>query len=113
MLSSVVLMFLMFGIILAIDGYYHDEIAFLKNNPRIEYRNVPSGINDLEFVSSRTSPADFSTLDAILPNIVQSKSQRDFENKMRERYPIELNVVGSTSTSETDHLPISMKPSSH
>lgn len=113
MLSSLVLVFLMFGIILTIDGFYHDEIAFLKKNPRIEYRTIPSGITDVEFVSSRTSPADFTTLDVILPNLVQSETQRDFKKQMRERYPVQLNVVGSATSSETDRLPTSMKLSSH
>jgi len=104
MLSSVVLVLLMFGVILTIDGFYHDEITFLKNNPKIVYQTVPSGIVDIEFSSSRTSPADFTTLDATLHSVSPTVT--------KTLRPVELNVVESNVTSETDKLSTSTRPSS-
>ena len=108
MLSSVVLVLLMFGVILTIDGFYHDEITFLKNNPKIVYQTVPSGIVDVEFSSSRTSPADFTTLDATLHSVSPTVT-KTFNPTF---HPVELNVVESNVTSETDKLSTSTRPSS-
>lgn len=111
MLSSIVLIFLMIGVIMTIDGIYNDEIKYLKNNPKVIYRNVQSGIVETEFLSSTTSPADFTTLEAALPKIIDDSTKAKFTRKNIQRNAsLDLHKIVPYTMVDTDTTHSISKP---
>ena len=62
--TSWIIALLMVGLFLTVDGFYRDEIAHLRRNPKVEYRFIPRDtIAEAWFTAA---PVDFQKLPPII-----------------------------------------------